>query len=195
MSDQTQPPTDATTEQEGAAPTAETTPPTDAAPTEAQSAPTKELSIEERLAAVEKERDEYLDQWRRSAAEFQNFKKREERLRVERERNASNRLLLRLIPVLDDLRRAGQHVPADFSQNDWVGGVLAIERKLWSALEQEGVSVIEAEPGTVFDPAVHEALMSQEHESIEAEHIIQELERGYRRQETILRPARVSVAK
>jgi molecular chaperone GrpE len=152
-------------------------------------------SIQERLQKLERERDEYLDQWRRSAAEFQNYRKREERLRNERERSASGRQLKRLLPVLDDLQRASQHVPESFSNDDWVAGMLAIERKLWNLLEQEGVTVIEAEAGTPFDPNIHEALMSQESDEIESGHIVSELERGYRLGDVILRPARVSVAR
>lgn len=152
-------------------------------------------SLDERIAALEKERDEYLDQWRRSAAEFQNFRKREDRLRQERERRASERLLARLLPVLDDLQRAAQHVPEQLDGNDWVEGMLAIERKLWNVLAQEGVSVIDAEAGTPFDPKVHEALVSVEHEEIEPEHIVDEYERGYRHHDAVLRPARVSVAR
>jgi molecular chaperone GrpE len=152
-------------------------------------------SIQERLQKLERERDEYLDQWRRSAAEFQNYRKREERLRNERERSASGRQLKRLLPVLDDLQRASQHVPESFSNDDWVAGMLAIERKLWNLLEQEGVTVIEAEAGTPFDPNIHEALMSQESDEIESGHIVSELERGYRLGDVILRPARVSGAR
>lgn len=152
-------------------------------------------AYEEKLAEVTKEREQYLDQWRRSAAAFQNFKKREERLRIERQRQSNARLLRKLLPVLDDLQRGGQYAPEEFIEHDWVQGMLAIERKLWFVLEQEGVSVISSTPGTVFDPLVHEALMSEEHDEIEDEHIVREFERGYRHHEAVLRPARVSVAR
>ncbi len=150
--------------------------------------------MSERLATLEKERDEYLDQWRRSAAEFQNFRKREERLRSERERSANVRLLRKLLPVLDDLQRAAKHVPENISDNEWVGGMLAIERKVWAILEQEGVSAIEAVPGSEFNPNLHEALISQASETFESGQVIQQLEPGYRHNDSVLRPARVSVA-
>jgi molecular chaperone GrpE len=165
-------------------------------PPEAQGdQPPVEPSHEQRIAALEKERDDYLDQWRRSAAEFQNFRKREERLRVERERNANVRLISRLIPVLDDLQRAVQHVPEELKQNDWANGMLAIERKLWNILEMEGVKAIEASTGTPFDPTIHEALISEESDEYESEHVVGELERGYRLHDNVLRPARVRVAR
>ena len=65
-----------------------------------------------------KERDEYLDQWKRSAADFINFKKREERLRLERERGANQRVLRKLLPVLDDFNRGAQHRPDDLVENE-----------------------------------------------------------------------------
>lgn len=150
---------------------------------------------EKQIDQLTKERDQYLDQWRRSAAEFQNFKKREERLRLDRQRQANRQLIKKLLPALDDLQRGAEHMPAELSDNDWVKGMLAIERKLWNVLEQEGLSMIEVEPGTAFNPTIHEALMSLEHDEFEAEQIIHELQRGYRHHDSILRPARVSVAR
>lgn len=146
-------------------------------------------------AALVKERDEYLDQWKRSAAEFINYKKREERLRLDRERSANQRVLKKLLPLLDDFRRAVQHRPEELVENEWVNGMLAIERKLWTVLEQEGVTTIPAETGSDFDPNVHEALISQEQEGMEAGQILSELERGYKHGESVLRPARVIVSR
>lgn len=149
---------------------------------------------EERVA-LQKERDEYLDQWKRSAAEFINYKKREERLRIERERSANQRVLKKLLPLLDDFRRAVQHRPEELVENEWVNGMLAIERKLWMVLEQEGVTVIPADEGMEFDPNIHEALISQEKEGMEAGFILSELERGYKQGDIVLRPARVIVSR
>jgi molecular chaperone GrpE len=92
------------------------------------------------------------------------------------------------------LQRAAQHGPEEFTTSDWVKGMLAIERKLWNVLEQEGISLIDAKAGALFDPTVHEALLTRPGEGIEAGHIIEELERGYRHNEAVLRPARVTVA-
>ena len=146
------------------------------------------------LEHLKRERDEYLDQWRRSTAEFQNFKKREERLRVERERAANARLLKKLLPVLDDLQRGSQHVPEDLSSNDWVNGMLAIERKLWAVMEQESVTAIEAKADDDFDPLIHEALLTQPSDGFESNQILQTLEAGYKQGDQVLRPARVIVA-
>jgi molecular chaperone GrpE len=93
------------------------------------------------------------------------------------------------------LQRAAQHAPAELTDDEWVKGMLAIERKLWNVLEQEGISLVEAKSGTPFDPNIHEALLTQPSDEIESGHIIDELERGYRHNDTILRPARVTVAR
>lgn len=146
-------------------------------------------------AALVKERDDYLDQWKRSAAEFINYKKREERMRLDRERSANQRVLKKLLPLLDDFRRGVQHRPEELVENEWVNGILAIERKLWTVLEQEGVTPIAAETGAEFDPNVHEALISQEQEGVEAGQILSELERGYKHGDSILRPSRVIVSR
>lgn len=150
---------------------------------------------EEKVADLAKQRDEYLDQLRRRVAEFQNFKKRSERQRIERERQSNAKLLKQLLPILDDLQRAAQYVPVEISENDWVNGMLAIERKLWNVLEQSGLSAIEIEAGQSFDPNIHDALLSIDHDEFEPGQIIQELQRGYRHGEFVMRPARVSVAR
>jgi molecular chaperone GrpE len=151
-------------------------------------------ALESDLAAARSQAEEYLDQWRRSAAEFQNFRKRQERERQEQIKLANAELLMRLLPVVDDLQRAIQHVPEDLEGNEWVNGVLLIERKLWSVLEQAGVQPIEAKPGAAFDPNVHDALMAEPSEEVETGHIIYELEPGYKLHERVLRPAKVVVA-
>lgn len=168
---------------------------TTAPTTDVQASENDRAAWETERAQLTKERDEYLDQWKRSAAEFINFKKREERLRLDRERGANQRVLRKLLPVLDDLNRGAQHRPAELVENDWANGILAIERKLWAVLEQEGITAIEAAPGTEFDPNIHDAIVSQEQEGMEPGKIISELERGYKHHDTVLRPARVVVAK
>lgn len=150
--------------------------------------------LEAELAAARSQADEYLDQWRRTAAEFQNFRKRQERERQELVRSGNAQLLMRLLPVLDDLQRAAQHVPEELRDNEWVNGILMIERKLWSVLEQAGVQPIEAEPGRFFDPHLHDAVLAEPSETIPSGQIISELERGYKLHDRVLRPAKVKVA-
>lgn len=139
--------------------------------------------------------DEYLDQWRRTAADFANFRKRKEREQEEFERRANERLLLKLLPVYDDFRRALENVPGHLDEEDWVGGVEMIERKFWSALEQEGVEVINPDPGEEFDPELHDALMSVETDEYDDGQIVDMFERGYKHKDRVLRAAKVRVAR
>ncbi|HBY93548.1 MAG: nucleotide exchange factor GrpE [Ardenticatenaceae bacterium] len=151
--------------------------------------------MEAELVAARQQADEYLDQWRRTAAEFQNFRRRQERERQELVKNANAQLLMRLLPVLDDLQRAAQHVPEELRDNEWVNGILMIERKLWAVVEQAGVRPIEAAPGMSFDPHLHDAVVAEPSEAIPSGHIIDELERGYTLYDKVLRPAKVRVAR
>ncbi|RME12898.1 MAG: nucleotide exchange factor GrpE [Ardenticatenia bacterium] len=85
-------------------------------------------------------------------------------------------------------------VPEDLKDHDFVKGIELIERKFWGVLEQEGVTPIESSPGTPFDPAEHEALLSEEHDEFESGQIIEEYQRGYKHRGRVIRPARVRVA-
>lgn len=139
--------------------------------------------------------DEYLDQWRRTAADFANFRKRKEREQEQFERRANERLLLKLLPVYDDFKRALDNVPENLAEEDWVGGVEMIERKFWGALEQEGVEPIEPEAGDEFNPNLHDALMSVETEEYDDGQIVDVFERGYKHRDRVLRAAKVRVAR
>lgn len=196
MSDDTIPNETMTTEEQtptNGAPTEPLAAEQDGAEQPAAEAPA--TSLEADLAEARRQADEYLDQWRRAAAEFQNYRKRQERERQDLLRSASGRLVERLLPVLDDLQRAAQHVPAELRDNEWVNGVLLVERKLWNILEAEGLRPIPVEPGTEFDPTVHDALLSEESEQYESGAVTQELERGYTLNERVLRAAKVKVAR
>src|SRR4051794_14747784 len=113
----------------------------------------------DRASEAERARDEYLDKLRRLAAEFDNYKKRQAREREQLIATAAERLVVSLLPVLDDLERA---VDA-FEGNDpekVKEGVALVHRALGTLLEKEGVTAIDPE-GEQFDPHEHEALTTQ----------------------------------
>jgi molecular chaperone GrpE len=151
--------------------------------------------LEQKLAEAKSQADEYLDRWRRTAAEFANYKKRQERDRSDFTKYANAGLITRLLPILDDFQRALATVPDHLHELTWIEGIALIERKLWSTLEQEGVATIPAEPNQPFDPAIHEALTWEETEDIAEGHIIEQVQQGYKLHERVLRPALVRVAK
>jgi molecular chaperone GrpE len=149
-----------------------------------------EQSLEERLEALAAERDEYLNDLKRVAAEFENYRKRAAREQSELTGRASERLVKALLPVLDDLERALE-AAAHHEEAKLEEGVRLVHRALADLLVREGLSEIETNGG--FDPHVHEALLTQPSEAEEGS-VIQVLQKGYRLGDRVLRPARVVVA-
>jgi molecular chaperone GrpE len=146
--------------------------------------------LEQRLAAAEATAEQRLDDLRRLAAEFDNFRKRTAREQQSLLGRANERLVTELLPVLDDLGRAldaaEKHEEAQLEE-----GVALVHRSLEAALKKEGL--VEIETNGRFDPHVHEALLSQPSEAEEGS-VIQVLQKGYRLGDRVLRPARVVVA-
>jgi molecular chaperone GrpE len=147
-------------------------------------------SLEERLAALETERDEHLNDLKRVAAEFENYRKRVARDQESLVARAHERLVTELLPVLDDLERAlaaaEEHEEAKLEE-----GVRLVHRELAGALQREGLAEIETNGR--FDPHVHEALLSQPSEAEEGS-ITEVVQKGYTLGDRVVRPARVVVA-
>jgi len=172
---------------------------------EPEAAPSVGLSVEElqqalreaqqELAKKSAEAAEYLDNWRRGAAELSNARKRMLREQEEARATAAQRVLEKLLPVLDDIDRAFAALPEDQAEGEWVSGFRAIQRKLQGLLESEGVVPIQTE-GRVFDPALHYAVTHEEAAGYDEGQIIGEaLSRGYMLHDKVLRPSMVRVAK
>jgi molecular chaperone GrpE len=149
-----------------------------------------EPSVEERLAEAEATAEGRLDDLKRLAAEFDNFRKRTARDQAALVARAAERLVKELLPVLDDLERAlvaaDEHEEAKLEE-----GVRLVHRSLADALRKEGLEEIGAEGA--FDPHVHEALLSQPSEEADGT-VIEVLQKGYRLGDRVLRPARFVVA-
>ena len=147
-------------------------------------------TLEEQVAALEAERDEHLNDLKRVAAEFENYRKRVLRDQESLVARAHERLVKELLPVLDDLERAlaaaEEHEEAKLEE-----GVRLVHRELAAALAREGLAEIET--NGVFDPHVHEALLSQPSEAEEGS-VLEVVQKGYRLGDRVLRPARVVVA-
>ncbi len=150
----------------------------------------RELTLEEQLAALEAERDEHLNDLKRVAAEFENYRKRAARDQESLVARAHERLVKELLPVLDDLERAlaaaEEHEEATLEE-----GVRLVHRELADALAREGLAEIET--NGVFDPHVHEALLSQPSNQ-DVGSVLEVVQKGYRLGDRVLRPARVVVA-
>jgi molecular chaperone GrpE len=151
-------------------------------------------TAQEELASKTAEAAEYLDSWRRSAAELSNARKRMLREQEEARATCAQRVLEKLLPVLDDMDRACAALPENQVAGDWANGFRAIQRKLQALLESEGVTPIHTE-GQAFDPVLHYAVTHEEVEGYDEGQIIGEAARGYMLHDKVLRPSMVRVAK
>jgi molecular chaperone GrpE len=153
---------------------------------------TEQQQVEEvdELAAVTRERDEYLDALQRLKAEFDNYRKRVARDQQELAARAHERLVRELVPVLDDLERAleaaSEHQEAKLEE-----GVALVHRSLADLLAREGLA--EVDTAGAFDPHSQEALLAQPSDEEEGK-VIQVLQKGYKLGDRVVRPARVVVS-
>ncbi len=142
--------------------------------------------VTDEVSQLRTQATEYEDRWKRSVAEFQNYRRRTEGERAEAIRGANSSLLREVLPVLDDLERALANIPPEFTEHKWVEGAQLVERKFRAIMERQGLTPIEA-VGQPFDPALHEAIGGS------GTHVEQEFQRGYRLNGRTLRPAMVIV--
>jgi molecular chaperone GrpE len=144
-------------------------------------------------AELKQQRDDYYDRLLRKTAEFDNYRKRIERERLQLSEAAAADLLTELLPLVDDMERALKAESGD--EGDAVRkGVELIHRQLLEVLRKRGVKPIEA-LGADFDPHFHNAVAHEPAEGRREGEIIEEFRRGYMLGDRLLRPAMVKVAK
>ena len=143
--------------------------------------------------ALQRDRDELYDRLLRATAEFDNYRKRIERERRERADWAAADLIGEVLSVIDDFERA-LAVPSPPEAKVYRDGVELIHRQLLDVLKKRGVSAIDTR-GRDFDPALHQAVAHDEVPGAREGEILDELRRGYRLGDRLLRPAMVRVAK
>jgi molecular chaperone GrpE len=140
--------------------------------------------------------DENWDRLLRTTADFDNFKKRAAREKIEAGQYASFSLLQKLLPVLDNFEMA--LTAAQTAQGNKLAslqsGVTMIQQQLKTALADTGLEEIDA-TGKPFDPSLHEAISQQETADMPEGSVLQQLRKGYKLKERLLRPATVIVAK
>ncbi|MEP6706845.1 MAG: nucleotide exchange factor GrpE [Pyrinomonadaceae bacterium] len=156
------------------------------------------LATRAELKRVENELAETQDRFTRRQADFENYRKRTERERGETQSRVVAEVVSKLLPVIDNLRRAleaERSLEANESEEfrHFLHGVELINKQLNEVLESLGLETVPA-IGEHFDPHVHEAVVSEPTDEYEPETVIQELARGYRIGERLLRPAMVKVA-
>ncbi len=146
------------------------------------------------LARVSGERDEYLDHLRRLQAEFDNYRKRVQRENDDLRLRAAEAVVESLLPVVDNLGRALQAADRH-EEGQLIAGLRLVADQLTGTLAGHGLDEFDVQPGTAFDPSVHEAILTQESEDEEEGTILQVVERGYLLHGRLLRPAKVIVSR
>ncbi len=154
--------------------------------------PSGETGAHSPMQAVEKERDDLYDRLLRKTAEFDNYRKRVERERREQADQAVTDLLLEVLHVTDDFDRALSTEPEAASA--YRKGVELIHAKLHELLRKRGVQPMDV-IGKDFDPNLHQAVLYEASSGARDGEVIGELQRGYMRNDRLLRPAMVKVAK
>lgn len=153
-----------------------------------------ELSLEEQLTKAQAEVMEYKDQWLRARADLLNARKRMEKERVELYGNALVDVMVKVLPVMDDFRRATASVPASISSDSWYDGIALVQRKLSNILESLNIEPLKV-VGATFDPNWHEAILQEDSEAYPSGTITKEFQTGYKFADRVIRPALVAVAK
>ena len=138
--------------------------------------------------------EDYLGALQRERAEFQNFKRRTTEERLRDLGLAGEDLIRKVLGLADDFDRAIEARPDSIAEEAWFEGIEAIDRKLRLLLESEGVSAIDADPGKPFDPREHEAIANVPGTDQPDGAIVEEIRRGYRLRDRVIRPALVAVA-
>lgn len=166
----------------------------DAEALEEVEAEVEEDAIAADLAKARAEAESYLDDLRRLQADFDNYRKRTLREQTARAASASQALVARLLPVLDNFELAVSSAEQSRDFDRMLKGVEMVFGELREVLESEGLVRIEAE-GKPFDPERHEAVIAVEEEDTEPGMVVDIVRAGYELRGKVLRPAMVKVAK
>ena len=150
----------------------------------------------EELKARAAKADEHWDRLLRTAADLENFKKRAARERIEAAQAAAAALIQKILPVLDhfEMAQTATQTAQDDKLASLQAGVAMILQQLKNTLAESGLEEIDAR-GKPFDPMWHEAVSQQETADVPEGHVVQQLRKGYRLRDRLLRPATVIVAK
>ncbi len=157
----------------------------------------KELKIKkEDLEDLQKragERDEYFDLMLRARADLENFSKRMEKERTRWKETTLRNFVADMLPALDALHAAVCH-PEEADTSSLLDGIRLMEKQLVEIFNTNEIKIIEPAPGDEFDPALHEAVMTEPSDELEPGHVIEALRRGFTASATLVRAAQVKVA-
>jgi molecular chaperone GrpE len=137
--------------------------------------------------------EELNDRLKRTMAEFENFRKRNEKEKLQMFETGAKSVVEKILPIIDNFERGLSAVPEEEKSSPFVGGMDMVYKQLLTSLEEIGVKQIEAE-GKEFDPNLHNAVMHEENEELGENVVSAELQKGYTYRETVVRHSMVKVA-
>ena len=150
--------------------------------------------LEKKLEECQKLKDEYLSGWQRSRADLLNYKKEEMERIVELVAYAKEEIILKILPILDNLEIAEGKIPANLKEDENVKGLLLIKDQFKDFLKNFGMEEIKS-VGEQFDPNWHEVVGEAEDKETKPGTIVEELRKGYKVNGRLVRPAKVKVVK
>ncbi len=153
----------------------------------------KTIDLEHLLNAEKKRSEDYLTRLRYLQADLENMKKRYDRQAEQEKSYCTERLVTQLLDVVDELELALKTGQSENSTQTLIEGVQMTLKKIRKVLEQEGVTSIESE-GKVFDPSIHNAVVAVEREDVDDCIVVEEVRKGYKMKEKVIRPCIVKVA-
>ncbi len=153
----------------------------------------EEKSLEQRVQELEQENEELQNRLLRLQADFDNYRKRMRSEMSEVQERANVELLQKILPVLDNLKRAALAAEETAEEGSIKEGVQMITKQLEDLLEKEGVTPIECE-GQPFDPTCHDAVVQEPSDDHPPNTVLEELQKGYRLKDKVLRPSIVKVS-
>jgi molecular chaperone GrpE len=153
-----------------------------------------QVDLKQQLELERKRSEDYLTRLKYVQADFENLQKRADRQIEEAKKYCTERLVVQLLDVQDELEMALKTAKAANSVQRLVEGVQMTLKKLGKILEQEGVSPIECEAGRVFNPTCHHAVAASERDDVEACVVTEEVRKGYIMKDKVIRPSIVKVA-
>lgn len=151
-----------------------------------------ERPVDPQLQAARDEAEATFARYQRLAADFENYKRRTRQELADRTQYANEELLRKLLPILDNFKRALDHAPEGIDRN-WYEGIKLVARQFEETLQAQGLAAIPA-VGEKFDPTQHEAIASEETDEHEEGTVVEEMQPGYRLHNRVLRPTLVKVA-
>lgn len=158
---------------------------TDAKPQKDAKKPTK----------LQQQVDELTADLQRTRADFENYRKRSEADKAATYQHGQAAAIQKLLPVIDNIERAIAYTPVELKDNKWAQGIAALVKNLEKSLEGLNLKRIDAKPGAVFNPDLHEAIQFDEEAEGDKEVIAEELQAGYTLAGTPIRHAMVKVTK